>query len=66
MASFQPYPLCAHMTVAENDVFYFEITKVKRTEGLNSLHQGDQVRLLPQPEAVHLFDPAAGLRLADV
>ena len=38
---------------------------VVRTEGLSSSQLGDQVSLVPKPEAVHLFDTATGLRLAD-
>ena len=38
---------------------------VVRTEGLSSSQRGDQVSLVPKPEAVHLFDTATGLRLAD-
>ena len=38
---------------------------VVRTEGLSSSQRGDKVSLVPKPEAVHLFDTATGLRLAD-
>ena len=38
---------------------------VVRTEGLSSSQRGDRVSLVPKPEAVHLFDTATGLRLAD-
>ena len=38
---------------------------VVRTEGLSSSQRGDQVSLVPKPEAVHLFDTATGLRLSD-
>ena len=38
---------------------------VVRTEGLSSSQRGDQVSLVPKPEAEHLFDTATGLRLAD-
>ena len=33
--------------------------------GLSSSQRGDQVSLVPKPQAVHLFDTATGLRLAD-
>ena len=38
---------------------------VVRTEGLSSSQPGDKVSLVPKPEAVHMFDTATGLRLAD-
>ena len=38
---------------------------VVRTEGLSSSQRGDKVSLVPQPNAVHLFDTATGSRLVD-
>ena len=36
---------------------------VARTDGLSSAKNGDHVSLVPNPEAVHLFDTATGARL---
>ncbi len=38
---------------------------VVRTEGLSSSQRGQKVSLVPQPNTVHLFDTASGLRLVD-
>ena len=38
---------------------------VVRTEGLSTSQRGEKVSLVPQPNTVHLFDTASGLRLVD-
>ena len=38
---------------------------VVRTEGLSSSQRGERVNLIPQPEAMHLFDTVTGLRLPE-
>ena len=55
----EPYRYCTAQGMNHQEV-------VVRSEGLSSSQRGDQVSLVPKPEAVHLFDPATGLRLADV
>ena len=55
----EPYRYCTAQGMNHQEM-------VVRSESLSSSQRGDQVSLVPKPEAVHLFDPATGLRLADV